>query len=147
MKLKMKEWIAKVTSLADCDLLYSGSLNNGGSVQLSKSVTNYKKIIIVAKDNDGVYKTFEHINNKASSFATYCDYTRLYGAWYCKSAYIAFNGTTMTMTKCGQAYFSGQAQGDYVTVEKVYGCKHIVGGYCVTQLLQGLQPFPRLEVA
>ena len=128
MKLKLKEWMEKVMRLADSDLLYSGSLTRGGSVQLSKSITNYKKIIIVAKDSDGVSKTFEHIHNNATSFGTYCDFTRLVSAWYVKSAYLLFDNQTLRMAYCGQAYFSSQAQGNYVTIEKVYGCKHIVGG-------------------
>ena len=116
MKLDLKEWIAKVMCLADSDLLYSGSLTKGGSVQLSKSITNYKKIIIVAKDSDGVSKTFEHVHNNATSFATYCDFTRIVTGWYVKSAYLVFNNQTLQMPYCGQAYHSSQAQGNYVTI-------------------------------
>ena len=139
MKLDLKAWVNKITDFCTCDLLFNGSLNNGETKQLSASIANYKRIIIVAHDSDGARKTFEVINENASSFFTYCDFTRLYSGWYSKSAMVTFNGTSMTMTKCGQAYFSSQAQGNYVTIDKVYGCKNIVGGV-VRKLLKALKP-------
>lgn len=134
MKLTVKEQIAKIlrwinaaTDYFNCDQLCSGSYTSG-TVTLSKSIANYKKLFIVARDNDGYRKTFVLINNGASSIVTYLDFVRITGAWYAKSMLLSFNGKTVSIQYNCQAHASGTGSGSYVYLEKIYGCRLIAGG-------------------
>ena len=141
MKASLKKWMAKVANYFNCDQLCSGNYSSG-SIALSKSIANYKKLLIIAHDNDGIKKSFELITEGASSVVTYLDFFRITGTWYGKSMILVINGATASINSNAQAHSGGVGSGSYVYLEKIYGCKSIVGGgYCVTQLLQRLQRF------
>lgn len=107
-------------------LIYNGSFTTG-TTSLVDNVSNYKKIKIIANDNDNVLKTFEIMNENSNAFSTYLDFGRIAGGWYAKCMVVAFDGTSMTERFNKQAYFSDiSAEGTYVTVEKVYGYKQTI---------------------
>lgn len=107
-------------------LIYNGSFTTG-TTSLVDNVSNYKKIKIIANDNDNVLKTFEIMNENSNAFSTYLDFGRIDGGWYAKCMVVAFDGTSMTERFNKQAYFSDiSAEGTYVTVEKVYGYKQTI---------------------
>ena len=104
-------------------LIYNGSFTTG-TTSLVDNVSNYKKIKILAVDNDSALKTFEIMNENSNVFSTYLDFGRISSNWYAKCMIIAFNGTSMTENFNRQAYFSiTNEEGTYVTVKKVYGYK------------------------
>lgn len=138
----LKEWalevcnkLSEIIGLFDCDVLYDGSFTTG-SATLQKSVTNYKKIIVVYADNDGSLFTRQVINNNAN-FSTCCESLRVTGAQYAKGMIINVSGTSMSSSYNRQSAGSATpTQGTYITVKKVYGCRTIVGGYRVNFMRQ-----------
>lgn len=126
--LSIKKTLSKLLDASRPQLLYSGSFTNG-SVTLSKAVSNYKRIILVYKDNDGTTFTREVINDKANSFVTCCESIRITGESYFKAMLIQFNGTTMASSYNRQGTRSAApTQGTFITLQKVYGCTNLVGG-------------------
>ena len=124
----LKKWIAKVTDFCTCDLLFSGSAT--GDVTLSKSVANYKKLIVEYHDNDGAKFTKVINNNNVVNFSTYFEAVRPTTRVLYIKAYIGtFNGTTLIKAYNRQSAGGGTpAEGNYIYIDKIYGCKSIVGG-------------------
>ena len=129
MTKSLKEWMTRVTNAFNCDLLYSGSFTSG-TVNISKAISNYKKLIIVYSDNDGALHTKSVVTNNAANITTILDVLRLTGTNYNKSMIVSLGAGTMSSSyNRQQAGTAAPTQGTYITVQKVYGCTTIVGGY------------------
>lgn len=126
MKLDLKELIEKLVNNCTCDLLYDGSTT--GSLTLSKSVANYKKLIVVYRDNDNVLHTREVVHNGTQAFFTCFDSIRPTGTLYVKAYIGYFDGIYLTKHYNRQSAGAGApAEGDFIYINKIYGCKSIVG--------------------
>lgn len=144
MKLDLKEWIAKITDHFCCDLLYSGSFSSG-TITLSKSVANYKRLIVVYSDNDGSKFTKEVIHDKAATFPFVCESIRPTGVLYVKAMIVNASGTSMTMAYNRQSAGGGTpASGTYITISKIYGCTSIVGGVLLNSIFKAFSDFMSL---
>lgn len=122
--LDVKKLLAKILDNTTYDLLYNGSTT--GNVTLSKSVANYKRLVVVYKDNDGTRLTKEIIHNNATTFATCFESVRVTTVTYIKAYLGTFNGKTLTKGFNRQSANSGTpTEGNYIYIERIYGCKSI----------------------
>lgn len=125
--LDVKKTLAKLLNGFTCDLLYSGS--STGNLTLSKAINNYERLIFVYRDNDNTKFTKEIITNGINSVAFCLDSLRVTGATYHKNYIGVINGATITKSFNRQsAGTATPTEGSYIYIEKVYGCKNIVGG-------------------
>lgn len=125
--LNVKKLLTKLVDNCNCDLLYNGSTS--GNATLSKSVANYNKIIVHYVDNDGTYLTREFVTNGVSQFNACLDSVRITGSTYIKGYIGTFNGTALTKGWNKQWALGGTpADGNYIIIKKIYGCKNIAGG-------------------
>lgn len=136
--LDLKALLAKILNCLTCDLLYSGSFTSG-TLTLTNAIANYKSLIFVYQDNDGVLHTQQVITNNTSGGDFILDVVRVTGAPYLKNMVININGKVLTCNFNRQWAGTTPTTGNYVIINKVYGCKGIVsngGGYLTSKLYE-----------
>lgn len=134
--LDLKALLAKILNCLTCDLLYDGSFTSG-TLTLTSAIANYKSLIFVYQDNDGVLHTQQVITNNASVGDFILDVVRVTGAPYLKNMIININGNVLTCNFNRQWSSTTPTTGNYVIINKVYGCKGVVangGGYLTSKL-------------
>lgn len=122
MKLNLKEWINKVSDLLNFEIgTATVGVIAGGSYKSGVTITftkTYSAIPIVIPTLTG--EQFRGFVNPYS---------------------ISTTRAIFRVDNLGSSASSNNLKITYLVIPNVWG------GYCVTQLLQCLQPFPRLEVA
>ena len=156
MKLKMKETLAKILQyLLKCErrtLLWSVRPPNFPAQTLLMDLSEYDFVDIVVNQTGPGSVTAVCRCKVGSNSALYIPYnnpnTATDAAHMANTITRTANVTPTGITfSSGQMIYDGYAYKDWdnrCIPEYIYGIK--MGGYCVTQLLQYLQPFPRLEV-
>ena len=133
--LDLKALLAKILNCLTCDLLYDGSFTSG-ALTLTNAIANYKSLIFVYTDNDGVLHTQQVITNNVSGGDFILDVVRVTGAPYLKNMIFNINGNVLTLQFNRQWAGTTPTTGNYVILNKVYGCKGIVangGGYLTSK--------------
>lgn len=137
--LDLKALLAKILNCLTCDLLYDGSFTSG-TLTLTNTIANYKSLIFVYTDNDGVLHTQQVIINNASNRNFILDVTRVTGVAYLKNMIININGSVLTSNTNRQWAGNTPTTGNYVILNKVYGCKGVVsnggGGYLTSKFYE-----------
>lgn len=138
--LDLKALLVKILNCLTCDLLYDGSFTSG-TLTLTNAIANYKSLIFVYQDNDDVLHTQQVITNNASGGNFILDVVRVTGAPYLKNMIININGNVLTCKINRQWASTTPTTGNYVIINKVYGCKGVVangGGVFNLQVLHNI---------
>lgn len=137
--LDLKALLAKILNCLTCDLLYDGSFTSG-TLTLTNTIANYKSLIFVYTDNDGVLHTQQVVTNNVSSKNFILDVVRVTSVPYLKNMIVSINGNVLTSNTNRQWASNTPTTGNYVIINKVYGCKGIVanGGVFNLQVLRNI---------
>lgn len=136
--LDLKALLAKILNCLTCDLLYDGSFTSG-TLTLTNTIANYKSLIFVYTDNDGVLHTQQVVTNNVSSKNFILDVVRVTSVPYLKNMIVSINGNVLTSNTNRQWASNTPTTGNYVIINKVYGCKGIVangGGYLTSKIYE-----------
>lgn len=143
--MKLKETIADIMAyllqVERKKLLWTNTQGAAESYSVNAEFDAYDEVEVLFERSGSLY-SFRMRNNGTAMFVF------PYGNYLVYRA-LSINGNSMSIGNGG--YYNGYNTGtniygaNYAVPLKVYGIK--MGGYCVRQLFQRFQPFPRLEVA